>query len=67
MGKRKFKKVVKALGRKYGQDSVIAQTKGGGGATLKLRTRKGGLPKRNISIGKMKGTGSRVPKWSNSN
>ena len=53
MGKRKFKKAVKALGRKYGQDSVIAQTKGKGGATL-ARTRKGGLPKRNIPIGKMK-------------
>ena len=53
MGKRKFKKAVKALGKKYGQDAVITQTKGGGGATLK-RTRKGGLPKRNIPIGKMR-------------
>ena len=53
MGKRKFKKAIKNLGRKYGQDAVITQTKGGGGATLK-RTRKGGLPKRNIPIGKMK-------------
>ena len=53
MSKRKFKKAVKALGRKYGQDSVIAQTKGKGGATL-ARTRKGGLPKRNIPIGKMR-------------
>ena len=53
MGKRKFKKAVKALGKKYDQDSVITQTKGGGGATLK-RTRKGGLPKRNIPIGKMR-------------
>ena len=52
-GKRKFKKAIKNLGRKYGQDAVITQTKGGGGATLK-RTRKGGLPKRNIPIGKMK-------------
>ena len=56
MGKRKFKKTVKALGKKYGQDSVIAQTKGKGGATL-ARTRKGGLPKRNIPIGKMKPQG----------
>ena len=56
MGKRKFKKAVKALGKKYGQDAVITQTKGGGGATLK-RTRKGGLPKRNIPIGKMKPQG----------
>ena len=53
MGKRKFKKAVKALGKKYGQDAVITQTKGKGGATLK-RTRKGGLPKRNIPIGKMR-------------
>jgi len=53
MGKRKFKKAIKNSGRKYGQDAVITQTKGGGGATLK-RTRKGGLPKRNIPIGKMK-------------
>ena len=29
MGKRKFKKAVKALGKKYGQDAVITQTKGG--------------------------------------
>ena len=56
MGKRKFKKAVKALGKKYGQDSVITQTKGKGGATL-ARTRKGGLPKRNIPIGKMKPQG----------
>ena len=27
MGKRKFKKEVKKLGRKYGQDSVLTQTK----------------------------------------
>ena len=56
MGKRKFKKEVKKLGKKYGQDSVITQTKGGGDATLK-RTRKGGLPKRNIKLGKMKPQG----------
>ena len=61
MGKRKFKKAVKALGKKYGQDSVITQTKGKGGATLK-RTRKGGLPKRNIPIGKMKPQGE-LAKW----
>ena len=53
MGKRKFKKTIKALGKKYDQDAVITQTKGGGGATLK-RTRKGALPKRNIPIGKMR-------------
>ena len=56
MGKRKFKKEVKKLGAKYGQDSVIVQTKGGGDATLK-RSRKGGLPKRNIKLGKMKPQG----------
>ena len=44
MGKRKFKKAVKSLGKKYGQDSVITQQKGSKDATLK-RTRKGGLPK----------------------
>ena len=53
MGKRKFKKAVKSLGRKYGQDAVITQQKGNKDATLK-RTRKGGLPKRNIKLGKMK-------------
>ena len=53
MGKRKFKKAVKSLGRKYGQDSVITQQKGSKDATLK-RTRKGGLPKRNIKLGKMR-------------
>ena len=52
-GKRKFKKAIKALGKKYSQDAVITQSKGGGGATLK-RTRKGGLPKRNIPVGKMR-------------
>ena len=53
MGKRKFKKAVKSLGRKYGQDSVITQQKGSKDATLK-RTRKGGLPKKNIKLGKMR-------------
>jgi len=53
MGKRKFKKAVKSLGKKYGQDSVITQQKGDKSATLK-RTRKGGLPKRNIKLGKMR-------------
>ena len=56
MGKRKFKKEVKKLGKKYGQDSVITQTKPGGKATLK-RTRKGGLPKKNIKLGKFKPQG----------
>lgn len=53
MGKRKFKKAVKSLGKKYGQDAVITQQKGNKDATLK-RTRKGGLPKKNIKLGKMK-------------
>ena len=53
MGKRKFKKAVKSLGKKYGQDSVITQQKGDKDATLK-RTRKGGLPKKNIKLGKMR-------------
>ena len=43
MGKRKFKKVIKSLGRKYGQDSVLTQTKKTG--TLSA-TRKGGLGKK---------------------
>ena len=42
MGKRKFKKAVKKLGKKYGQDSVLIQTKKTG--TLSA-TRKGGLGK----------------------
>ena len=53
MGKRKFKKAVKSLGKKYGQDAVITQQKGNKDATLK-RTRKGGLPKKNIKLGRMK-------------
>ena len=53
MGKRKFKKAVKSLGKKYGQDAVITQQKGNKDATLK-RTRNGGLPKKNIKLGKMK-------------
>ena len=53
MGKRKFKKAVKSLGKKYGQDAVITQQKGNKDATLK-RTRKGGVPKKNIKLGKMK-------------
>ena len=42
MGKRKFKKEVKKLGRKYDQDAVLTQTKKTG--TLSA-TRKGGLGK----------------------
>ena len=42
MGKRKFKKAIKSLGKKYGQDAVLTQTKKT--ATLSA-TRKGGLGK----------------------
>ena len=52
MGKRKFKKAIKSLGKKYGQDSVITQTKKTG--TLSA-TRKGGLGKdKRLSLGKMR-------------
>ena len=55
MGKRKFKKAVKALGKKYGQDSVLTPTK----KTGRLQaTRKGGLGKaKGISVGKFKAGG----------
>ena len=55
MGKRKFKKTVKALGKKYGQDSVLTQTK----KTGRLQaTRKGGLGKaKGIGVGKFKAGG----------
>ena len=53
MGKRKFKKTVKALGKKYGQDSVLIQKKPGGSASLQA-TRKGGLGgAKSINVGKM--------------
>ena len=53
MGKKKFKKEVKKLGKKYGQDSVLTQTKKT--ATLHA-TRKGGLgPKtKGIGVGKFR-------------
>ena len=55
MGKRKFKKEVKKLGKKYGQDSVLTQTKKTG--TLSA-TRKGGLGKsKNIKLVKFKPQG----------
>ena len=55
MGKIKFKKTVKALGKKYGQDSVLTQTKKTG--TLSA-TRKGGLGKsKNVKLGKFKPQG----------
>ena len=55
MGKRKFKKAVKKLGKKYGQDSVLIKQKKTG--TLS-ETRKGGLGKsKNIKLGKFKPQG----------
>ena len=57
MGKRKFKKAVKALGKKYGQDAVLTQTKKTG--TLSA-TRKGGLgtkPKNKRPLGSTKRVG----------
>ena len=54
-GKRKFKKAVKALGKKYGQDSVLTQTKKSGRLQA---TRKGGLGKaKGIGVGKFKAGG----------
>ena len=57
-GKRAFKKAVKSLGKKYGQDAVLTQTKKTGTVSA---TRKGGLGKdsqgRNVkrfTAGKMK-------------
>ena len=55
MGKRKFKKAVKKLGKEYGQDSVLTQTKKT--ATLSA-TRKGGLGKsKGINVGRFKPQG----------
>ena len=52
MGKRKFKKEVKNLGRKYEQDAVLTQTKKTG--TLSA-TRKGGLGKdKRVKAGKFR-------------
>ena len=52
MGKRKFKKEVKKLGRKYDQDAVLTQTKKTG--TLSA-TRKGGLGKdKRVKAGKFR-------------
>ena len=53
--KRKFKKEVEKLGKKYDQDSVLIQRKKGGSATLK-GTNKSDWPgyKKNEKTGKMK-------------
>ena len=51
MGKRKFKKEVKKLGKKYGEDSVLTQTKKSG--TLHATRKKGLGPKtKGIGVGK---------------
>ena len=54
-GKRKFKKVIEKLGKKYNQDSVLIQRKPGGEATLK-GTSKTSFPGegKNVKIGTMK-------------
>ena len=54
-GKKKFKKVIEKLGKKYNQDSVLIQRKPGGEATLK-GTSKTSFPGegKNVSIGSMK-------------
>ena len=54
LSKKKFKKKVKTLGKKYGQDSVLTQTKKT--ATLH-RTRKGGLDKKGENVGMFKPQG----------
>ena len=51
MGKRKFKKEVKKLGKKYGQDSVLTQTKKT--ATLHATRKKGLGPKtKGVGVGR---------------
>ena len=54
-GKRKFKKIIQKLGRKYNQDSVLIQRKPGGSATLKgtSKTAWPGMGK-NVNVGTMK-------------
>ena len=54
-GKRKFKKAIEKLGKKYNQDSVLIQRKKGGEATLK-GTSKTSWPGqgKNVKIGSMK-------------
>ena len=55
MSKRKFKKEIKKLGKKYEQDSVLTQTKKTG---ILHATRKGGLGKsKNVKLGKFKPQG----------
>lgn len=54
-GKKKFKKVIEKLGKKYNQDSVLLQRKPSGSATLK-GTSKTSFPGegKNVKIGTMK-------------
>ena len=52
--KRKFKKAIKALGKKYGQDAVLTQTKKTGTVAA---TRKGGLDKKGENVGRFKPQG----------
>ena len=53
--KKKFKKVIEKLGKKYNQDSVLIQRKPGGEATLKGTSKTSWPGKgKNVSIGSMK-------------
>ena len=54
-GKRAFKKAIEKLGKKYDQDSVLIQRKGGGEATLKGTSKTSWPGKgKNVKIGGMK-------------
>lgn len=55
MGKRKFKKTIKKLGKKHDQDSVLIQRKPGGSATL-TGTSRNSWPgeNKNVKVGSMK-------------
>ena len=59
-GKRRFKKNMKKLGKKYEQDSVLVQQKGGGQGKLKPSTKAGkkDLKGWDGKVGKMKPGGS---------
>ena len=54
-GKRKFKKAIEKLGKKYNQDSVLIQRKPGGSSTLKGTSKTSWPGKgKNVKIGSMK-------------
>jgi hypothetical protein len=54
-GKRKFKKAIEKLGKKYNQDSVLIQRKPGGSSTLKGTSKTSWPGKgKNVRIGSMK-------------